>query len=109
MANGIWSVSYERWNDEALSCGETDDKGFVCEDVSLSDALAAMGVSFSHGKPITPYLTACNSVPQTICVPEYNKETYDQLTTGEDEQRYLIIPDSIKAETRNRLFALLGL
>lgn len=104
---GIWSVSYQRWSAEDCEIGDTDDKGFVCENVRLSDALEALGVTFPRGKPVTPYLIAPSD--GVITAPEYNAETHDYYTTGVMEERSLIAPTTISKLAYDRLRTLLGL
>lgn len=34
-----FSITYETWDDESIEAGETDDKGYACENESLRDAI----------------------------------------------------------------------
>src|SRR5258708_7642316 len=45
----LFSVTYERWDESALEAGDTDDRGFVIQDVSLGDAMR-LGLEYNHPK-----------------------------------------------------------
>ena len=89
-----FSVTFERWDDEALECGETDDRGFVVENVTLRDAIAECGERAS----------GANEWP--IRAPRWFNFDADMI--GE-ESRALHVPPSVTPASRRRIARLLGL
>lgn len=41
----VYNVTYEKWDDVAVEAGDTDERGFVAENVSLSEAIRMLYAS----------------------------------------------------------------
>lgn len=109
LTKGVWSVSYEIWDEESREIGETDDKGFIVEDTTLSWALHYLGVSIDiYGQVVSPSLIFCNAIPPYICAEKFNEGTRAEIEQGLDEQRHLHIPHEMKPESIRRLCKLLN-
>jgi hypothetical protein len=104
-----FSVTFERWNDEAFEAGDTDDRGFVIEDVSLRDAMR-LGLEFYNpswgGSCEADEHPVIN--PQWLTWPKWNDGTREHYTTGVIESRSLHIPDGVTASSRRRIARLFG-
>lgn len=104
-----FSVTYERWNQEALEAGDTDDRGFVVENVSLRDAIR-IGLEYPHPK----WCGACepnDSRPEYVSwltFHKWNDGTAEYYRTGVEESRSLHFPDDITETTRCRIARLFG-
>jgi hypothetical protein len=98
--NGF-SVTYEIVTFESAENGDTADDGFICENVNLRDAIAAM-----NGACVEP---SCHpfdpAYPYTWFTQTYPDINYH---TGEHEYRALHMPQQLTASTRRRIARLLG-
>jgi len=102
-----FAVTFERWNEEALEAGDTDDRGFVIEDVSLRDAIQ-LGLEYRDPS----YAGACEASDSRhdharwLSFHNWNDCTREQLETGIIEDRSLHIPDCVTPASRRRIAAL---
>ena len=94
----FFSVTYEIWSVEAIEAGETDDRGFVSEHVSLRDAIEEVGgrVDEANEWPVRS--------PRWFTNYAFDANPF----TGETEQRSLHIPENVTPASRRRLARLLG-
>lgn len=86
-----FSVTYERWDEEALEVGDTDDRGYVVRDVSLRAAIAETG---RHAAEADEW-------------PIYTPRGFYWF--GVQEDRALHIPDWVTDSSRRRIARVLGL
>ena len=105
-----FNVTYERWNESAYEAGDTDDRGFVIENVSLTDAirlgLEARNPSWlGHCEPNDSNVTSARWFTWT----RWNDGTRENIEQGIDEQRSLHIPESVTLSSRRRIARLFGL
>lgn len=93
-----FDVAYEIWTPEDVEHGETRNRGFVAEDVSLREAIAAIG-HHAHEADCWP-----------VRHPRwFTNDEYDQnYRTGANESRSLHIPESVTEASRMRIARLLG-
>jgi hypothetical protein len=105
MVTGF-SVTYERWDESASEIGETDDRGFVIENVSFTDAVR---IGLEAREPSWCSLPE----PSDSRIGDARWFTfggYEQnWSDGIEEQRSLHIPDSVTPSSRRRLARLFGL
>jgi len=103
----LFSVTYERWTEADTEIGDTDDRGFVIEDVSLRDAIQ-LGLEYREPS----WAGACeadSSNPRTtrwLTFYDWNNGTREYYETGVVEQRSLHIPDGITPSSRKRIHRL---
>jgi hypothetical protein len=95
-----WHVTYETWTEEDAEYGDTDDRGFVLEDVSLREAIEACGGEHASYEP-----SSSNHKDARWLTNDNYKEDF---TSGATEQRSLHIPDHITPSSRLRLMRYLG-
>ena len=89
-----YSVTYDIVTPESAENGDVAEAGYVAEDVSLRDAIAAVGgVCYEHNGGYE-WFTNC----------EYNLN----YGTGAQESRSLHLPDGITGASRVRIGRLLG-
>lgn len=102
-----FAVSYERWNEDALNAGDTDDRGMVVENVSLTDAIR-LGLEVRDPSWInTP---EANEYPiRWLTFSDWNGGTRDYYESGVEESRSLHIPDEVSDSSRRRICRLFGL
>lgn len=109
MVKGF-NVTFERWDQEALEIGETDDRGFVIEGVSLGGAIR-LGLEYSRPE----WCGECEAnewpirSPRWLTFYKWNDGTHEYYTTGIEEQRSLHIPESVTESSRKRICRLFGL
>lgn len=102
-----FSVTFERWNEAATEAGETDDRGFVIENVSLRDAIR-LGLEYR----CPSHAGACEASDSNhanarwLTFYKWNDCTRENLETGIEETRSLHFPDQITASTRRRIARL---
>ena len=100
-----YSVTYELWSPEDLEIGDTDDRGFISQGVSLRDAIDDV--------------TATDSIhceQQGIDLSSWPADAHCWLTvynsadyiSGVSESRSLHFPKHITASSRRRVARLLG-
>jgi len=102
-----FSVTYERWSEADIEAGDTDDRGYVIEGVTLREAIqGGLGL-------VDPswagYCEANDSRPafvRWLTCYDWNKYTHEWFETGIDETRALHIPDSVTAASRRRIARL---
>jgi len=102
-----FSVTYERWDEESLECGDTDDRGYVVENVSLRDALREFDSRGLQVEPSSwPYDPACPY--GWFTADNTNDGTREFYEQGIQESRSLHLPRDITTSTRRRIARLLG-
>lgn len=95
-----WSVTYERYYPHEDIC-EPDELGFVCQDVSLREAVnECRWPSEADESPIR--------WPRWFTQYKWNDGTREYYEQGIVENRSLHIPDQITPSSRLRLARLLG-
>jgi hypothetical protein len=101
----LFNVTYEIWDEGAFEIGETDDKGFISKDVSLSDAISdVLGTSSRRfvGYNVEPNCSEVNDARW------FSVDHGSDIVTGDHETRALHIPDSVTSASRRRIARLLG-
>jgi hypothetical protein len=99
-----FSVTFERWDDEAIEAGDTDDRGFVIENVSLRDAIQ-LGLEYR----CPSWAGACEASDSRqeqarwLTFYNWNDGTREFYETGIVEQRSLHIPDKVTPSSRRRI------
>ena len=102
-----FSVTFERWNEEAAEIGETDDRGFIIENVSLRDAIQ-QGLEYRDPS----WAGSCEAsdsrheFARWLTFHNWNDCTRENLETGIEESRSLHIPDCITPSSRKRIARL---
>jgi len=93
-----FDVTYEIWTPEDYEAGDTNDRGFISEDVSLREAVREVGYRADEAD--------CYPVHDLRWLTNYE---YDEnFRTGARESRSLHIPDSVTSASRLRIARLLG-
>lgn len=105
-----FSVTFERWDELAFEAGDTDDRGFVIQDVSLreamEDGLGARDPSWlGHCEPNDSRL----GYARWLTFDKWNAGTFEYFHTGLEESRSLHIPDGVTEASRKRIARLFGL
>ena len=100
-----FSVTFEMWDEEAVECGDTDERGFIARDVPLREAVRLVcqtesnqceqtGIEANEWPVRAPrWITVTNS-------PDWRE--------GIAESRSLHIPDTVTDASRRRICRLLG-
>lgn len=69
-----FNVTYETWDDESIEAGETDDRGYACENETLRDAIRELMASSATAdiqsietnrwpdNGASTYVTVCNGL-----------------------------------------------
>lgn len=93
-----FNVTYEIWTPEDCEIGDTDDRGFVVEGVSLREAVREIG----H------YALEADCYP--VSSPRWftNFEYDEDFKTGARESRSLHLPNHLTEASRMRIARLLG-
>jgi len=102
-----FAVTFERWNQESIEAGETNDNGFIIVDVSLRDAIQ-LGLEYSKPSYAGACEASCSNLAQArwLTFHKWNDGTRDYYENGIDEQRALHIPDSVTPSSRKRIARL---
>lgn len=102
-----FSVTYERWDETALEAGDTDDRGFVIQDVSLGDAIR-IGLEARDPTYLNRPDPSDSRPGETrwLSFDKWNDGTSEYYATGIDETRSLHIPDSVTPSSRKRIWRL---
>lgn len=97
-------VTYETWDEESLETGETDDRGFACENESLRDAISELMVSspYTDTRSIETNCWPDNGTSRWITV--YNGRDWQ---TGETTNKSLHRPEGITAASWCRIVKLI--
>ena len=107
-----FSVSYERYlpHDDGEDVCEADERGFVIEDCSLTDAIRlGLEVRFPS------WAGACeaDSYPprdvRRLTFDRWNEGTREEIEQGVSEARTLHLPDHMTESSRRRVCRLFGL
>jgi len=102
-----FSVTFERWTHEDMESGDTDNRGFIIEDVSLRDAIR-LGLE-------QPFPAWCGAYEPSdsrldlvrwLSFHKWNDGTRDYYETGTIEDRSLHIPDNVTPASRRRICRL---
>jgi hypothetical protein len=102
MAMLLFSVTYERWNEESVEAGDTDDRGFIVKDVCLRDAFDDVG-------KYAPQASASRADDvRWFTHDTYNDGTREFYEEGITEQRSIHFPPSTTPSSVRRLAKLLG-
>jgi hypothetical protein len=93
-----FDVTYEIWTPEDCEIGDTDDRGFVVESVSLREAMSEMEY----------HADAADCWP--VQAPRwFTHSNYDEnFETGARESRSLHLPNHLTEASRMRIARLLG-
>jgi hypothetical protein len=103
-----FSVTFERWSHDDVEAGDTDDRGYVIEDCSLTDAIR-LGLEYrepSWAGACEPDSTGCPDDVRWLTFYRWNDGTREYFETGTEEQRSLHIPDHVTAALRSRIVRL---
>lgn len=103
-----FAVTYERWTEEDVEHGDTDDRGFVIQDVSLTDAIQ-LGLEYRRPEWCGTWEAdngRGNSDTRWLDFYEWNSGTREEIMTGIRERRTLHIPDSVTPASRQRIVKL---
>jgi hypothetical protein len=102
-----FSVTYERWDDDAVEAGDTDERGFIIEDVSLRDAMQ-LGLEYRDPS----WAGACEAsssnhgAARWLTFYDWNEGTRERIETGIVEMRSLHIPEGVTPASRRRIASL---
>lgn len=103
----LFNVSFEKWSNSDVDCGDTDKRGFIDTDMSLSDALQDfdyIGCELSANcYPLD--ITQITSVT-AYATNDGTREYYEQ---GITENRTLFFPASLTNASKKRILKYLGL
>lgn len=99
-----FNVTYEIVTPESAEDGDAEERGFICEDVSLREAIEAVRQ------------TRTNAVDGVECIEPAGSADFRWITivngmeyeTGAQESRSIHIPDNVTNATRHRIARLLG-
>lgn len=105
-----FAVTFERWDDESLDIGETDDTGYVAQNVSLRDAIrdgldalypSWLNVPEADEMPVRR--------PSSFRFYNWNEGTRERIRKGIIEERTLHVPDDVTPASRRRIARLFGI
>lgn len=103
----LFSVTFERWDEESLEAGDTDDRGFVLQDVGLREAMSS---GLEYARPSWAGYCEPNDSrvehARWLTFPRWNDCTRDQIERGVNEVRSLHFPDSLTPASRRRIARL---
>lgn len=97
-----FSVTYEKWDYESIEAGETNDMGFICQDVRLREAFEDVGKYAPE-----PSASRADDV-RWFTHSTFNDCTREQIEEGITESRSFHFPDSTTPSSIRRLAKLLG-
>jgi hypothetical protein len=109
MTTGF-SVTFERWSHDDIDIGDTDDRGFIIENVSLRDAMQ-LGLEYNEPS-CSGFCEPSDSRVQNarwLSFHEWNHYTRENLETGITENRSLHFPQSLTESSRRRICRLFGI
>lgn len=104
-----FSVTFERWDNAAVEAGDTDDRGYVVQGVSLTDAVR-LGLEVREPAWVGPCEPSCSDMAcaRWLLFSNWNKDTHEYFRTGITEDRALHIPDQVTTASRKRIARLFG-
>lgn len=100
----MWSVTFEVWADEDIEAGDTDERGFICENVSLRSAVAEFfdGTSkYSDGSEVT-----ASAYP--VETSRWISITDTDYIDGTTNIRAIHFPAWVSGPSRKRLYRILS-
>lgn len=100
-ARNGFAVTYDVVTPESAEHGDTADSGFVVDNVSLRDAIAAL-----QGAQVAPSCEPFN--PRYAYTWFYTLDADVDYRTGAETRRALHLPASLTPATRRRIARLLG-
>jgi hypothetical protein len=104
-----FSVTFKRWSHDDIERGDTDDRGFIIENVSLRDA---MTIGLEYREPAWSGYCEPNdsrvNCTRWLSFPQWNDCTRENLETGISEERALHFPESLSPASRARIARLFG-
>jgi hypothetical protein len=102
-----FSVTFERWSYEDIELGDTDDRGFIIENVSLRDAIQ-LGLEYRDPSWAGACESDCSNhnLTRWLTFYQWNEGTREQIKTGITEQRSLHLPNNITPASRRRIVNL---
>jgi hypothetical protein len=100
-----FNVTFERWDEAAVEAGDTDDRGFIIEDVSLRDAVQ-FGLEYSRAHCEANEYPVRS--PRWLTFYDWNEGACERFETGIIESRALHIPDHVTPASRRRIARLFG-
>jgi hypothetical protein len=101
-----FSVTYDIYTQESIEAGETADDGFICQNVSLRDAIAAVCETDNNTCERTNIESSDSRISHARWFTVYNSMDW---ISGDTEHRSLHIPESVTASSRKRIARLLGI
>lgn len=102
----MFSVTYEIVTPESAECGDVEERGFIDENMSLRDALQAVGQTRTNEVGGVDDI-ACDSYP--AIAPRWVTITNGmEYRTGAVESRSIHFPANLTPATRRRIARLLG-
>lgn len=105
MVTGF-NVTFERWDEVSVEAGDTDDRGFVIEDVSLTDAVR-LGLEARYPSWCTLPEPSDSRISHARWLTFGGYE--ETWRSGVEESRSLHIPESVTPSSRKRIARLFGL
>jgi hypothetical protein len=104
-----FSVTFERWDEESVEIGDTDDRGFVIENVSLREAMqSGLDYRFPSWAGACEANDSRHENARWLTFDNWNEGTRERIETGIIEQRSLHIPDNVTPSSRKRIARLFG-
>jgi hypothetical protein len=101
-----FSVTYEIVTEESASEGDAEERGWICEDVSLRVALRCVADTRTNQVDGVSAIE-CDESP--VCAPRWVTVTNGmEYLTGAQESRSLHIPEGVTAASRRRIARLVG-
>ena len=101
-----FSVTYDIYTQESIEAGETAEDGFICQNVSLHDAINSVCETDSNTCEQTNIEGNDSRVSHSRWFTVYNSMDW---ISGETESRSLHIPESVTKSSRKRIARLLGI
>lgn len=99
-----FAVTYEIVTPDSAEHGDAEERGYICQDVTLRDAIGDLfGTRTSQVSGITAIESNDSRRESARWITVYNGAEYQ---TGAHESRSLHFPDSLTAATRARLCRL---
>lgn len=102
----MFSVTYEIWNEESSEIGDTNERGYIAESVSLREAVQyVFETRTNRVDGITAIEANESPVESPRWVTVYNGMEY---LTGDYENRSIHFPENLTSATRCRIYRLIA-